>query len=611
MNARFFFLFLGLFGLYVQGIRAEEIPLDTLLTRYYNRAAGLMEGGEYDSAQYYFNKAFATPGVKDSPVYPVLMNEQGTLYFYIGEYAKSMEMKKSALPYLPKVSDLEKHISVYSDLGVLYRRFNQNDSAIYCYDKALKLALEYEDQSWIANLCMNLSVFYFNLTRPEDAEKYIDQAVVHIEKADDPSTEMHVWQKRGIIKTELDKKDEARESLQKAWQLACGKDGNADWQMFCMPTLVNFFNREGRKDSVMYYLEIGEKLLPSLPPMSASAQGFVQTKIEMDFRYGNYRKALQGMEMLRTWDKSGLVMKPYYRKMAVCYHELGEGKKAYAYMDSARMWTDSLAQDDIRARMTEFNSKFQAQEKELEINRLKQEQLERDALWMQVGIAAVLLMGVLAIALLRVKQKGELDAARKYIEGLENERKRFAKELHDGIANDLLGLQMQMSVAREKEDVERMGSRIGEMRENVRRISHELMPPEFSHLNLDEILSHYLQHLEKPTGIRIVYHAEPDVDWQLIPHRVAYEVYRIVQEWVGNILKYAGASRVEVSLTACGKGNFELAIVDDGKGMRDADRKCYGIGLRTVEDRAKSISATLTQTSSDKGSRFVMVFSCK
>ena len=93
-------------------LKAENMPTDTLLTRFYDKAAALMGESMYDSAQYFFDKAFATSGVEQSPVYPILLNEQATLFIYRGENEKGFDMKLSVLPYLSQVTDLEKHIPI-------------------------------------------------------------------------------------------------------------------------------------------------------------------------------------------------------------------------------------------------------------------------------------------------------------------------------------------------------------------------------------------------------------------------------------------------------------------------------------------------------------------
>ena len=78
---------------------------------------------------------------------------------------------------------------------------------------------------------------------------------------------------------------------------------------------------------------------------------------------------------------------------------------------------------------------------------------------------------------------------RQYIDGLENERQRMSRELHDGVCNDLLAIEMNISSGK---SVESTLNLIGACREAVRRISHELMPPEFAYANIDEVVRFYV-----------------------------------------------------------------------------------------------------------------------
>lgn len=86
MNFKLLHLLLFLLAAMVSPIQA--IPTDTLLTQFYTRAAQLMEIGRYDDAQATFDSAFAVKGIKQSPVYPVLLNEQATLLVYLGKTRK-------------------------------------------------------------------------------------------------------------------------------------------------------------------------------------------------------------------------------------------------------------------------------------------------------------------------------------------------------------------------------------------------------------------------------------------------------------------------------------------------------------------------------------------
>lgn len=81
----------------------------------------------------------------------------------------------------------------------------------------------------------------------------------------------------------------------------------------------------------------------------------------------------------------------------------------------------------------------------------------------------------------------KLESAKRFIEGLEEECKYFAKELHDGIANDLLALQMKTEMEGHKE----LAASVGNLRKNVRTISHKLMPPVFDHIGLNQLLKQW------------------------------------------------------------------------------------------------------------------------
>ena len=598
-----------LFSLTTILLHAGEIPTDTLLAHFYNRAANLMEEGHYDEAQRSFDSAFATRNVKYSFMYPILLNEQATLLVYVGKTEEAFAMKKNVLPYLPQINDLEKHISVYNDLGLLYRQHQMNDSTLYYYNKALDSALQYGDESWIAHICNNVSILYFNIRQLDEAEKYTDMATEHAARTEDPFVAFTTWQIRATIKAELNKLDDAEKSNRKAWNIACHGEGNEDlWKIRCLPGMLRLFERKEQPDSIDHYLKLGNKLLQRVPSNSIAAIGFIQSRAATETNRKNYARALKDFHWLRN-RKTGTEPKTLLTQMARCYDALGNPKLAYTYMDSARMWTDTLAQHNLTQQMAEFNVKYHTQEKELEIAHLQQEQLEHQAFLLKASIAVALLSGLALITLLTLrhkkriaekkiellKQENELNSARRYIEGLEEECKYFAKELHDGIANDLLGLQMKIETSASKGNEQELASLVSKLRNNVRNISHELMPPEFEHLSLDQILDRYAAKLTENTGIEVSYHPTENNASRHLPNETAYELYRIVQELTMNIVKHASASHIVISLRADNENKYTLQITDNSKNankQQTATNNNDGIGLRTVNDRIRAINAT-------------------
>ena len=134
--------------------------------------------------------------------------------------------------------------------------------------------------------------------------------------------------------------------------------------------------------------------------------------------------------------------------------------------------------------------------------------------------------------------------------------------------------------------------RLKEVREHLRNISHELMPPVFQYATIDEMLADYILHIALPgQEARIEYHSTGGVDWKQVPQEIGFEYYRIVQETVGNAIRHAEATCICVDLSLEGK-RLSLLVTDDGKGFVP-DRKSRGVGLRTIQQRAEIIGGKI------------------
>ena len=285
--------------------------------------------------------------------------------------------------------------------------------------------------------------------------------------------------------------------------------------------------------------------------------------------------------------------------MARCHQALGQWKQAYGCMDSARLWTDSLAQRDLTDRMARLNVKYHMKEQELQNSRLQAQLLQKEAVaWRALAMAGVGLL--LAVAVLwavrhrqkeaerqlrRLRQEQELESARRYVDGMEAECSHIARELHDGIANDLLGMQMQVEAGVAAGEVVRGLTAI---RREVRAVSHELMPPDLERFDLDDLLARYVLLLSDGHRADISYSFTGEKGW-LPGKSVSREVYRMVQEVLANVLKHAAATRILVALRVDAEGCGQLLIEDNGTESLSSSAHGQGIGLRTVRHRTKAI----------------------
>ena len=378
-----------------------ESTKDSLLNRLYNRAATLMGEGELEAAQACFDSAFTMPGAEKSPVYPTLLNEQATLYVYQGDERRGLEGKKSVLPHLHRTKDLETHVSVYNDLGILYRRAHEPDSALLYYNKALEAALQYGDESWLAHLNMNLAVFHYNLKHFAEAEQYIDRAWAHALKTDERLAAFNALQVGANIKLAAGHAEEAGRSIRQAWQMACEED-NAEWKLRCMSGFLACFGDNHQTDSLKQYLRMGNRLLHQVTPGTIAARGYLQARAKALLMLEQYAAALQDFRHLQQ-EGTGTDRHTLYTDMAQCYQALGDHKRAFACMDSARLWTDTLARRELTDEMARLNIKYRTKEQELQNARLNEQLLQKEAAQLRTVVAAlcILFAAVLALAYFR------------------------------------------------------------------------------------------------------------------------------------------------------------------------------------------------------------------
>jgi signal transduction histidine kinase len=167
----------------------------------------------------------------------------------------------------------------------------------------------------------------------------------------------------------------------------------------------------------------------------------------------------------------------------------------------------------------------------------------------------------------------------------EEERRRIARELHDGVGQALAALQIELDFARKNPDearprVEEASRILSEAMVGLRQAVHDLRPPEIGSLPLPEIFATYCERFELRSGIRTSFR------WRgaaISSEPIATCLLRILQEAFTNISRHARATEVGVSVRV-GETAAELQVQDDGVGF-DPQSPRAGTGLRGIRER--------------------------
>jgi len=245
----------------------------------------------------------------------------------------------------------------------------------------------------------------------------------------------------------------------------------------------------------------------------------------------------------------------------------------------------------------DLQAKYDTAKKDLQISKLNEEK-QRMNLFLALIVGGIVILLIIIFILflynrmkqMKLTQENQKKQIKSYLEGLESERYRLAKELHDNISNDIITLRMKLEV--DNSDKATMIKEIQALHSNVRDISHELMPPIFKYTPLKDILRNYINqqnHLGK-AGISVDINGEEI--WDGISSELSMEIYRIIQEAVGNAQKYSEATHIEINLSE-ENGKLTISIKDNGIGF-DQNETHSGLGLKTIKDRSDFINGILT-----------------
>lgn len=156
------------------------------------------------------------------------------------------------------------------------------------------------------------------------------------------------------------------------------------------------------------------------------------------------------------------------------------------------------------------------------------------------------------------------------LEGQEEERKRIAMDIHDGIGQMLTSLKYQIESV-DLNDRERSEARIREVAQlikdiirEVRRVTFNIKPTVLGDYGLQAALNVFVTEIGKLTDIDLVFDTDGEID--RLPQKIEDNIFRIIQEAVNNAVKYSGASVIEVALRQNGEA-ITVRVKDEGKGF--------------------------------------------
>jgi len=204
--------------------------------------------------------------------------------------------------------------------------------------------------------------------------------------------------------------------------------------------------------------------------------------------------------------------------------------------------------------------------------------------------------------------------SQRIISAHDEERRRIAYDLHDGLGQSLLALKLkiQMFMANRGKRDPQTGREMADVLSDVtdtigelRQISRDLRPSLPDKMSVEEVLKWYGRRVERQTGLKVFF--ESGVSVGEADRTVKEHLYRICQEAVNNCCRHSGADTLRISLQRRNT-MIALTLADNGRGfVREQVQDDGGLGLQTMQERAEMLGGTCVIKSSPEMGTQILV----
>lgn len=340
---------------------------------------------------------------------------------------------------------------------------------------------------------------------------------------------------------------------------------------------------------------------------------------ELYHKMGQYRKGVDaGLEGLKVAEQYDLLLKfeGVYHSLARNYEGLGDFRNASKYYNLWAVTRDSVYKASTSNAIAEVETKYETEKKQQQIEFQNVQLAEQRA---QIRITYLVIGGLVVITALVViifvlvrhrlirkqklmKAENEVVVREAYIQATiqsqEAERKRFAQDLHDSMGQLISSLRLMISsldrdptLEGKVELVSKSEKILDEMHKEIRSVAFNLMPQTLIKEGLLPALEEMARRMTQSGRLQM------KVSGFDLPARLnelqEVSLYRVVQEWTNNSIKYSNATRIEVQLVGH-EGEITLTIEDDGDGFAvSALESGSGNGWKNIQSRLNLVKATL------------------
>lgn len=594
--------------------------------------------------------------LKDNLGIALVLIKRGRPQFDTGNYQRALDLFLKALQLLDESIYSSRLYEIYSLLGDIFNRIGDSDKALIYKQKAATVAESLGREPLIAESYLNLGVAYFVLNNFDKSLSYYLKALSVAKKIDDKPKLFIIYSKLGPAYLKQKDFEKSWMYLQEAHKLSRELQ-NSRYMATSLHDIGNYYytvpdsvllkrsiapsqryqkSLEYNLQSLQLYEKAGDRR--NISARWASLSILYRDMGDFKQAYNAYKKYIAikdsilseniKNEVIRKeaqydFDKKEAQLK--YEQQLTAQELEKEKLLTTQQQQTLQIKTQSLIlseKDRDLQRLAYLQEKAKKQEREQELKLIQQDKrlqasqllslTKEKALQLQTLAKKNALIGFLIASMLglvlavfsfylwqrqkRLNQEKEnsMNFTKQLLQNTEEERQRIASDLHDSISHELLTLKNIL-----QGDIATVSGKIDTIINDVRSISRNLHPVLFDQIGLVLNIKTLVERFESQNDFMVM----TDIDYQgTLTSSDELQLYRIIQEALSNVIKYANAHAAKITLQATEK-QVLLEIRDNGQGF-DVEKTLNSgkaFGLHNIIERARVVGGTTQLQSTSKG----------
>ncbi|WP_430408526.1 tetratricopeptide repeat-containing sensor histidine kinase [Kordia sp.] len=552
---------------------SEKLNDSISIARSYWRLGSFLKTIKSDSSYHYYHKAKEIYELKSEQLLTgQMLFNMAVLQKNVKDYIGSQVTTTNAIEVFNALDDYDGLYRCYNNLGIIFNNLEDHENAIGYYNDALETLKRIPKKKILeATVLNNIGIVYREKENHVKAIDYYNKAL-------------------------------AFDSLQiKNPKLYATLTDNIAYSKFKMNDFSELPDLFYKALKIREDLDISAGIV--INKLHLSEYYLSQKDTIKSFNYANKAKELA--KEIKSYDH----LLDLYKLLAV----ITTNDKNSIYLKKYIKLSDSLIKNERTTR-----NKFALIKYETDVVKSENKKLNLKINWIVAISSAVIFFGFLIYVITQQRTRNKelemeqqqqraneeiynlmIDQQDKIEEGRKREKERISLELHDGILGRLFGTRLSLGSLNAKDDSNSKKTReqyINELQsieEEVRNISHELGLDNFdTTTSYSTMIANLLEEQSKITNFKYQIEDDDRIVWTDIPGHIKINIYRIIQESVQNINKYAKAKNVILDFKK-NNNHIILTIKDDGIGFNQ-EKRSSGIGLKNMKSRVTLLHGQFT-----------------